>query len=171
MLYDQLADRWLISQFCTVADPNNHQLIAISKTADPTGAYYLYDFQMPNKSSTTTRSSVTGGYLRVTAAAGTYSATVAPGTYTATASRPATVRSPQDNLVIANGGAATFSGMPVANPDRQFGAYRSSCRLRMLRLSNSRLTPASGSPSIFRWLTSAQPTRPIWWRRCRPTLA
>ena len=34
------ADRWLISQFCTVADPNNHQLIAISKTADPTGAYY-----------------------------------------------------------------------------------------------------------------------------------
>ena len=24
--------RWLISQFCTLADPNNHQLIAISKT-------------------------------------------------------------------------------------------------------------------------------------------
>ena len=48
VLYDQLADRWLISQFCTLADPNNHQLIAISKTPDPTGAYYLYDFQMPN---------------------------------------------------------------------------------------------------------------------------
>jgi subtilisin-like proprotein convertase family protein len=48
VLYDQLADRWLISQFCTVADPNNHQLIAISKTGDPTGAYYLYDFMMPN---------------------------------------------------------------------------------------------------------------------------
>ena len=30
------------------ADPNNHQLIAISKTPDPTGAYHLYDFQMPN---------------------------------------------------------------------------------------------------------------------------
>jgi hypothetical protein len=48
VLYDPLADRWLISQFCTVADPNNHQLIAISKTPDPTGAYYLYDFMMPN---------------------------------------------------------------------------------------------------------------------------
>lgn len=48
VLYDPLADRWLLSQFCTVADPFNHQLIAISQTPDPTGAYYLYDFQMPN---------------------------------------------------------------------------------------------------------------------------
>ncbi|PYQ10587.1 MAG: hypothetical protein DMH00_10660 [Acidobacteria bacterium] len=50
VLYDPLADRWLLSQFCsiTVANPNNHQLIAISQTSDPTGAYYLYDFMMPN---------------------------------------------------------------------------------------------------------------------------
>jgi subtilisin-like proprotein convertase family protein len=48
VLYDPLADRWLVSQFCTVANPNNHQLIAISQTPDPAGAYYLYDFQMPN---------------------------------------------------------------------------------------------------------------------------
>ncbi|HKP12531.1 MAG TPA: HYR domain-containing protein [Blastocatellia bacterium] len=48
VLYDWQADRWMISQFCTVANPNNHQLIAISKTPDPTGQYYLYDFMMPN---------------------------------------------------------------------------------------------------------------------------
>jgi subtilisin-like proprotein convertase family protein len=48
VLYDQLADRWFLSQFCTVANPNNHQLIAISQTPDPTGAYYVYDFVMPN---------------------------------------------------------------------------------------------------------------------------
>jgi subtilisin-like proprotein convertase family protein len=48
VLYDSYADRWLISQFCTVANPNNHQLIAISQTSDPAGAYYLYDFMMPN---------------------------------------------------------------------------------------------------------------------------
>jgi carboxypeptidase family protein/S-layer family protein len=53
VLYDPLADRWLISQFCipvylpTVADPS-HQLIAISQTGDPTGSYFLYDFVMPN---------------------------------------------------------------------------------------------------------------------------
>ncbi|MEO5948010.1 MAG: hypothetical protein ABIP79_14425, partial [Chitinophagaceae bacterium] len=48
VLYDQLADRWIISQFVTLANPNNHQVIAVSKTSDPTGAYYLYDFAMPN---------------------------------------------------------------------------------------------------------------------------
>ncbi len=48
VLYDSLADRWMLSEFCTVANPNNHQLIAISQTPDPTGAYFLYDFMMPN---------------------------------------------------------------------------------------------------------------------------
>ncbi len=49
VLYDSYADRWLISQFCvSVANPNNHQLIAISQTPDPTGAYFVYDFMMPN---------------------------------------------------------------------------------------------------------------------------
>src|SRR5262245_16715426 len=48
VLYDPLADRWLLSQFCTVANPNTHQLIAISKTSDPAGVYFLYDFPMPN---------------------------------------------------------------------------------------------------------------------------
>ena len=53
VLYDALADRWLISQFCipvflpTPANPS-HQVVAISQTGDPTGAYYLYDFVMPN---------------------------------------------------------------------------------------------------------------------------
>jgi subtilisin-like proprotein convertase family protein len=45
--YDQMADRWVISQFCVSVAPS-HQLIAVSKTGDPTGAYYLYDFVMPN---------------------------------------------------------------------------------------------------------------------------
>jgi hypothetical protein len=48
VLYDPLADRWLISQFCLSFNPNMHQLIAISKTGDPTGAYFLYNFVMPN---------------------------------------------------------------------------------------------------------------------------
>ncbi len=48
VLYDPLADRWMLSQFCTVADPFNHQVIAVSQTPDPSGAWFLYDFQMPN---------------------------------------------------------------------------------------------------------------------------
>jgi hypothetical protein len=47
-LYDPLADRWLISQLCLLTTPFRHELIAISQTSDPRGAYYLYDFMMPN---------------------------------------------------------------------------------------------------------------------------
>jgi hypothetical protein len=51
VLYDSLADRWLISQFGLPNgfNPPFHQCIAISQTPDPTGAFYLYDFLMPNK--------------------------------------------------------------------------------------------------------------------------
>jgi hypothetical protein len=45
-LYDHLADRWLISQFALPNYPQGpfYQCIAISQTADPTGAYYRYEF-------------------------------------------------------------------------------------------------------------------------------
>ncbi len=46
VLYDSLADRWLVSQFEVSAFPN-HQCIAISQTGDPLGAYFAYDFVMP----------------------------------------------------------------------------------------------------------------------------
>lgn len=47
VLYDPLADRWMISQF-EVNDVPGHQCIAISTTPDPTGSYYAYDFVMPS---------------------------------------------------------------------------------------------------------------------------
>ncbi len=42
-LYDRFADRWLLSQF-TDSDTNTIK-IAISETQDPTGSYFLYEFQ------------------------------------------------------------------------------------------------------------------------------
>lgn len=49
VLYDPLADRWILSQFAfsSSTTPPYHEAIAISKTGDPLGAYYLYDFVMP----------------------------------------------------------------------------------------------------------------------------
>lgn len=48
-LYDEQADRWLISQFgFTSTLPPYHQCIAISQTSDPTGAYFAYDFVVPS---------------------------------------------------------------------------------------------------------------------------
>ena len=46
VLYDHLADRWLISQFALPNYPLGpfHECIAISQTGDPTGAYHRYEF-------------------------------------------------------------------------------------------------------------------------------
>lgn len=43
VLYDSMADRWLVSQF-TAANPYG-ECIAISTSPDPTGSYYRYFFQ------------------------------------------------------------------------------------------------------------------------------
>ena len=42
VVYDELANRWLLSQFATP----NHLCFAISKTANPLGAYHLYTFNV-----------------------------------------------------------------------------------------------------------------------------
>ncbi len=46
VVYDPLADRWILSQYCT-AFPPFRQMIAVSRTGDPTGAYFVYEFVMP----------------------------------------------------------------------------------------------------------------------------
>jgi len=49
VLYDQFADRWLLSQFTTrgLDDPSLpfYNCVAISATSDPTGVYYRYAFK------------------------------------------------------------------------------------------------------------------------------
>jgi hypothetical protein len=45
VLYDSLADRWIISQFNLRFTANQmHMHVAVSKTGDPTGQYFAYDF-------------------------------------------------------------------------------------------------------------------------------
>ncbi|MBK8420485.1 hypothetical protein [Candidatus Villigracilis saccharophilus] len=49
VLYDQLADRWMVSQFAVPGGASGyHQCIAVSQTGDPTGAWYRYDFLWSN---------------------------------------------------------------------------------------------------------------------------
>jgi hypothetical protein len=43
VVYDQLEDRWILSQF-TAAGPKYYNCVAVSVTGDPTGAYYRYAF-------------------------------------------------------------------------------------------------------------------------------
>ena len=43
VVHDQKADRWILSQF-TTQGPTYYECVAVSQTADPTGAYYRYAF-------------------------------------------------------------------------------------------------------------------------------
>src|SRR6266487_1979317 len=43
VLYDQLADRWILTQF-TTRGPIYYNCVAVSQTGDPTGAYFRYAF-------------------------------------------------------------------------------------------------------------------------------
>ena len=45
ILYDQLADRWMLLQFSGVLTNGSESIIfCVSQTPDPTGAYYVYEF-------------------------------------------------------------------------------------------------------------------------------
>lgn len=49
VMYDEVADRWVISQFAvdcgTYPNFTEYELVAVSQTPDPTGAYYRYAFK------------------------------------------------------------------------------------------------------------------------------
>ena len=47
VLYDELADRWLVSQFSVDASPYS-MCVAISTSPDPTGSYHQYEFDFGN---------------------------------------------------------------------------------------------------------------------------
>ncbi len=49
VVYDSIANRWVISQFAvTNPNPNYFQCVAVSTTSDPTGSYYRYSFSYSN---------------------------------------------------------------------------------------------------------------------------
>lgn len=49
VLYDDMADRWMVSQFCLPngLNPPYYELIAVSTTPDPTGTYIQYAYSFP----------------------------------------------------------------------------------------------------------------------------
>ncbi len=49
VMYDQLANRWMISQFALEWGVGFHQCIAVSQKPDPTGSWYLYDFEISSE--------------------------------------------------------------------------------------------------------------------------
>ena len=54
VLYDKMANRWLISQFATGGAAPDHECIAVSATSDATGSYNRYDFDLAPSATTFT---------------------------------------------------------------------------------------------------------------------
>lgn len=48
IVYDEYADRWIASQFALSQNPYMYELVAVSVTSDPLGAWYRYAFQFDN---------------------------------------------------------------------------------------------------------------------------
>jgi Carboxypeptidase regulatory-like domain len=50
VVYDQLADRWVITQFAVGGGngPTSSECVAVSKSGDAAGQYYIYDFDLTN---------------------------------------------------------------------------------------------------------------------------
>ena len=48
VLYDSLADRWIITQFMVSGAAPLSQCLAVSQTGNAAGAYFTYRFVMPN---------------------------------------------------------------------------------------------------------------------------
>ena len=48
VIYDQLADRWLLSQFTDINGPPYLECVALSQTSDPTGSYYRWAIDTGN---------------------------------------------------------------------------------------------------------------------------
>jgi len=46
VMYDSYAGRWVFSQFALDFPDNFHECVAVSASSDPTGSWYLYDFQI-----------------------------------------------------------------------------------------------------------------------------
>lgn len=127
VLYDQLADRWLMTQF-TAANPYG-ECVAVSTTGDPTGSYYRYFFQFST--------SVFYDYPKLG---------IWPDAYYLTANRFGTV-SFQGASAIALNRAAMLNGQPAAT-FVQFNTSTSYGSLLPADLDGSTLPP-TGSPEFI----------------------
>jgi hypothetical protein len=130
-VFDEQAGRWLISEFA-LQDPSNYdECIAISKTADPTGAWYRYDFNYP-------KANVFGDYPKF----GVWS----DGYYMS-------ANQFTSNLTWAGGGAIVYERdkMLVGQPARQIYFDLSSRGLAAMLPSDidGATAPPAGAPDVF----------------------
>ena len=129
VLYDEIADRWMVSQFALPNYPSGpfYILIAVSTTPDPTGTYYQYAYSFPDMPDYPKFGVWPDGYYMsanvFSAGSGSYI-----GTYATVFDR---------NTMLA-GGAATMQNFPLSSSTWSF--LPSDC---------DGVFPPAGSPNYF----------------------
>jgi len=101
VLYDQLANRWLLSQFAGSGIPTD-ECVAVSATSDATGVYYRYDFHLGSNFYDYPKISVwpDGYYMAINVFDSSGSAFLGPQAFVL------------DRSKMLTGAAATFIAMP-----------------------------------------------------------
>ena len=111
VLYDDMADRWLASEFSLPNGGNGPEyiLVAISQTSDPTGAWYRYGFEMPQFPDYPKFGVWSDGYyMSANRFAPSYT-----GTYAAAFQRDSMLVGGAANMVlVSNSSTTTFSLLP-----------------------------------------------------------
>ncbi|RLD85853.1 MAG: hypothetical protein DRJ02_09630, partial [Bacteroidetes bacterium] len=135
VLYDQQADRWLVSQFAVnTSDNTQWELIAISTPPDPTGTYYRYAFQFTDMPDYPKLGIWPDGYYmaanRFTVSGGSYN-----GTYAAVLERSEMLTGNSARMLLFSNGTLTSDPYSMLPSDCD-GSF-----------------PSTGTPNYFCWDT------------------
>ena len=113
VLYDETADRWLLTQFALPNYPNApfYQMVAVSTTGDPTGSYYLYAYEFSSMPDYPKFGVWSDGYYmsanRFASGSGQYL-----GTLAAVFDRAAMLTGAPATMILFNNGTSTGSLLP-----------------------------------------------------------
>jgi hypothetical protein len=172
VLYDETADRWLVTQFALPNYPNApfYQMVAVSTTGDPTGSFYLYAYQFDSMPDYPKFGVWSDGYYmsanRFASGSGQYL-----GTLAAVFDRTSMLSGQTANMILFNNGTNTGSLLPsdcdgilppAGTPNYFMEAYGSggTNHLEVFKFHTDWVTPGNSTftgPDLITVATYSQP--------------
>jgi len=173
VLYDETADRWLLTQFALPNYPNApfYQMIAVSTSGDPTGSYYLYAYEFASMPDYPKFGIWGDGYYmsanRFASGTGQYQ-----GTLSAVFDRTSMLSGLPATMILFNNGTSTGSLLPsdcdgilppAGTPNYFMEAYGSggNNHLEVFEFHTDWVTPANSTFTGPNLITVASYSQPV----------